>query len=121
MRLPTVLLTGATGYIGSHTWLALLAAGYAVIGTDDFSNSSPNVLPRMRQLSGREPSFERVDIRDATAVERVFAGNDIAAVVHFAAFKAVGESTAQLRVARGVALKREEIRARLAENHHLGT
>jgi UDP-glucose 4-epimerase len=95
MSPPTILLTGAAGYIGSHTWLSLLEAGHTVIGVDDFSNSSPHVLPRLRRLCGREPSFERVDIRDAAALDRIFAGNDIVAVVHFAAFKAVGESTAQ--------------------------
>ena len=95
MSLPTILLTGATGYIGSHTWLSLLEAGHAVIGVDDFSNSSPHVLPRLRGLCGHEPSFERADIRDAAALDRIFAGNAIAAVVHFAAFKAVGQSTAQ--------------------------
>ena len=89
----TILLTGAAGYIGSHTWLALLAAGYRVLGIDDFSNSSPAVLERLRTLSGSEPAFERGDVRDAALLERVFARGDIAAVVHFAAFKAVGEST----------------------------
>ena len=89
----TVLLTGATGYIGSHTWLALAAAGYRVLGIDDFSNSSPAVLDRLRMLSGAEPAFERGDICDAAVLERVFARGRIDAVVHFAAFKAVGEST----------------------------
>jgi UDP-glucose 4-epimerase len=92
---PTILLTGATGYIGSHTWISLLTAGYGVVGIDDFSNSSPEVLSRVRTLAGREPVFERVDVCDTAAVERVFARNAIAAVVHFAAFKAVGESTAK--------------------------
>jgi UDP-glucose 4-epimerase len=95
MRKPTILLTGATGYIGSHTWLALLAAGYDVIGVDDFSNSSPGVLARLQAIAGREPTFERVDACDAAAVERVFAARAIDAVVHFAAFKAVGESSSR--------------------------
>jgi UDP-glucose 4-epimerase len=92
--MPTVLLTGATGYIASHTWLALQEAGLAVVGVDDFSNSSPVVLDRLREISGTEPVFERANVCDAAAVERIFERHDIAAAVHFAAFKAVGESTA---------------------------
>ncbi len=93
MTAPRVLLTGAAGYIGSHTWLALLAAGFRVIGLDDFSNSSPEVLSRLQKLSGREPEFVRADVRHAAALDAVFSGERIDAVVHFAAFKAVGEST----------------------------
>ena len=93
MSAPTVLLTGATGYIASHTWVALEAAGCSVVGVDDFSNSSPSVLGRLQSLIGRAPVFERLDVCDAAAVERVFATRRIDAVVHFAAFKAVGEST----------------------------
>jgi len=89
----TILLTGATGYIASHTWLALLAAGYRVIGVDNFSNSSPKVLERLAELSGQTPLFEKLDVCDAAALETVFAEYKPAAVVHFAAFKAVGEST----------------------------
>ncbi len=88
-----ILLTGATGYIGSHTWLALLAAGFEVVGVDDFSNSSPEVLNRLAELSGQVPQFERADVCDAAAMNAVFERHRIAAVVHFAAFKAVGEST----------------------------
>ena len=91
----TILLTGATGYIASHTWLALQAAGFKVVGVDDFSNSSPEVLKRLHKLSGEQPVFEQADVCDAAAMERVFAAHKPAAVVHFAAFKAVGESTAQ--------------------------
>ncbi len=91
----TVLLTGATGYIASHTWLALLAAGHRVIGVDDFSNSSPEVLNRLAELSGRKPEFERIDVCDAAAMEALFGRERIDATVHFAAFKAVGESTAK--------------------------
>lgn len=88
-----VLLTGATGYIGSHTWLALLAAGFDVVGVDDFSNSSPEVLNRLQELSGVTPVFERADVCDAAAMDALFRRHRIAATVHFAAFKAVGEST----------------------------
>ena len=93
--MTTILLTGATGYIGSHTWLALLAAGYSVVGIDDFSNSSPMVLDRLKALSGQTPDFIRADVCDARAVDAVFAQRQIDAVVHFAAFKAVGESAAK--------------------------
>jgi UDP-glucose 4-epimerase len=89
-----ILLTGATGYIASHTWLALQAAGLQVVGVDDFSNSSPEVLNRLARLSGQQPVFERTDVCDGAAMEAVFARHKPSAVVHFAAFKAVGESTA---------------------------
>ncbi len=95
MTAPTVLLTGATGYIASHTWLALLAAGYRVVGVDDFSNSSPQVLPRLRTRAGSEPVFEGANVCDAGALDRLFGSHAITAVVHFAAFKAVADSTRQ--------------------------
>ena len=93
--MATILLTGATGYIGSHTWLALAGTGYHVVGVDDFSNSSPVVLERLRELLGREPLFERVDVCDAAAVQAIIERHAIDATVHFAAFKAVGESSAE--------------------------
>jgi len=93
MTRSTVLLTGATGYIGSHTWLELLNAGFEVVGIDNFSNSSPAVLDRLRVLSGTRPDFEHVDVCDARAMDDVFTRHRIDAVVHFAALKAVGEST----------------------------
>ena len=93
--MPTILLTGATGYIASHTWLALLAAGYDVIGVDDFSNSSPAVLTRLAQLSGHAPRFERLDVCDTAAMHALFGSTHIDGVVHFAAAKAVGESVAR--------------------------
>jgi UDP-glucose 4-epimerase len=94
MNPRTILLTGATGYIASHTWLALQAAGMSVVGVDDFSNSSPEVLKRLQALSGRAVRFERANVCDAEAMRRVFAAHRPDAVVHFAAFKAVGESVA---------------------------
>ena len=90
-----ILLTGATGYIASHTWLALWAAGYDVIGVDDFSNSSPEVLNRLQRLGGRTPVVERADVCDSAAMLSLFKRHPISAVVHFAAFKAVGESSAK--------------------------
>ncbi len=93
--MPTVLLTGATGYIASHTWLALWTAGLDVVGVDDFSNSSPRVLQRLQALGGRAPTFEQASVCDAAAMEAVFARHTIDATVHFAALKAVGESAQQ--------------------------
>ncbi|MGL6109313.1 MAG: UDP-glucose 4-epimerase GalE [Rubrivivax sp.] len=95
MTRPTVLLTGATGYIGSHTWLALLAAGWRVVGVDDLSNSSAEVLGRLQRLSGQVPVFERADVCDKHAMARIFGSHAPDAVVHFAALKAVGESVAR--------------------------
>jgi len=93
--MTTILLTGAAGYIGSHTWLALLAAGFDVVGVDDFSNSSPKVIERIAQLSGQQPKLERANVCDASAMDAIFARHHPTAVIHFAAFKAVGESTAK--------------------------
>ncbi len=88
----TVLLTGATGYIASHTWLSLLQAGFEVVGIDDFSNSSPAVLDRIAAIAGRQPDFVRGDVCDAGALDALMQARPVDAVVHFAAFKAVGES-----------------------------
>ena len=93
--MTTILLTGATGYIASHTWLALWQAGFDVVGVDDFSNSSPVVLDRLKELSGKSPAFERADVADAVAIEALFQRHRITAAVHFAAFKAVGESASK--------------------------
>jgi UDP-glucose 4-epimerase len=93
--MTTILLTGAAGYIASHTWLALQQAGFDVVGVDDFSNSSPQVLDRLHTLMGRVPVFERADVCDASAMAALFARHRIDATVHFAALKAVGESTQQ--------------------------
>jgi UDP-glucose 4-epimerase len=90
-----ILLTGATGYIATHTWLALEAAGYAVAGLDDFSNSSPEVLRRLAALGADVSRFVQADVRDRAALDAVFEGGEIEAVVHFAALKAVGESVAE--------------------------
>ena len=90
-----VLLTGATGYIGSHTWLALLDAGHTVVGLDNFANSSPRVLERLSRLAGQPVTFEEADVCNPDALSQVFARHRIDAVVHFAAFKAVGESVQQ--------------------------
>jgi UDP-glucose 4-epimerase len=95
VRAPVVLLTGATGYIGSHTWLCLAAAGFSVVGVDNFANSSPRVLERLQRLLGAFPAFERADVCDAAAMAAIAQRHRIAAVIHFAALKAVGESVQQ--------------------------
>ncbi|MBL8331931.1 MAG: UDP-glucose 4-epimerase GalE, partial [Rubrivivax sp.] len=93
--MTTILLTGAAGYIASHTWLALQRAGFDVVGVDDFRNSSPRVLDRVAELGGRAVVFERASVADPAAMHGLFARHRIDAVVHFAALKAVGESVAQ--------------------------
>lgn len=90
--MKTILLTGGAGYIGSHTVIELFANGYDVILVDNYSNSSPIVLERIEQISGKKPTLYQVDIRDEVALDNVFAKHQIDAVIHFAAFKAVGES-----------------------------
>mgnify|MGYP001162040113 CR=1 FL=1 len=91
--MTTILLTGATGYIGSHTWVALRNAGYRVVGFDNFANSSPKVLQRLEGLIGEAPVFEPGDVNDTARVREVIQKHDARAVIHFAAHKAVGEST----------------------------
>jgi UDP-glucose 4-epimerase len=88
-----ILLTGAAGYIGSHTWLALLAAGFAWSASTTFPTARPRCCERLQALSGQQPVFERADVCDEAAMQAVFERHRIDATVHFAAFKAVGEST----------------------------
>ncbi len=91
----TLLLTGATGYIASHTWVALLAAGYDVVGLDNLSNSNRVVVDRIATISGKTPRFVEGDVRDRALLDRLFAEHKIGGAIHFAALKAVGESVAQ--------------------------
>lgn len=91
----SVLLTGGAGFIGSHTFLALCAAGFEPVILDDFSNSSPIVLDRLRQLRGQPVLCERGNVCDAALVQSVAERYGVEAVIHFAGFKAVGESVAQ--------------------------
>lgn len=90
-----ILLTGATGYIGSHTWVMLLEAGYSVIGLDNFSNSSPRVIERIKQITQRELIFVEGDVQDEQLLSELFDKYSIEGVIHFAALKAVGESVQQ--------------------------
>ena len=87
-----VLVSGGAGYIGSHTVLALVAAGHDVVVVDDFSISKPSVQGRLEALAGRDIPFHGFDLTDADKTERLFAHERIDAVIHFAGFKAVGES-----------------------------
>ncbi|WP_291988261.1 UDP-glucose 4-epimerase GalE [Candidatus Accumulibacter sp. ACC007] len=90
-----ILVTGGSGYIGSHACVALLAAGHAVTVVDDLSNSRPEVLDRVARIAGQRPVFFEGDVRDRALLRRVFAASPIDAVIHFAGLKAVGESVAQ--------------------------
>jgi UDP-glucose 4-epimerase len=88
-----ILVTGGTGYIGSHTVVELQAKGHEVIIVDNLSNSSIEVLDNITKISGRKPLFEKFDLTDTEKTDAFFnLHNDISAVIHFAAFKAVGES-----------------------------
>ncbi len=90
-----ILVTGGAGYIGSHTVVELLAAGHELLILDNFSNSSPKVLERIEQISGKRPVAIEGDIRDSLLLERLFSSYPIRSVIHFAGLKAVGESVAQ--------------------------
>ncbi len=88
-----VLVTGGAGYIGSHTCVELLNAGYEVVIADNLCNASEEAVNRVEELTGRSVAFERVDLCDLQAVKTLFAEHkDITSVIHFAALKAVGES-----------------------------
>ncbi len=87
-----ILVTGGAGYIGSHTCVELLNAGYETIVVDNLSNSKFASLKRVGKIAGRNLKFYKVDIRDRSGLETVFAENNVEAVIHFAGLKAVGES-----------------------------
>ena len=87
-----VLITGGAGFIGSHTAVEFLNSGKEIIIVDNFSNSKPCVLDRIKELTGKDFKFYEADLRDEAAVEKIFAENTIDSVIHFAGLKAVGES-----------------------------
>ena len=89
----TILVTGGTGFIGSHTTVELIEAGYDVVIVDDLSNSKIEVLDGIEKITGVRPAFEQVDLRDKLVTEEVFKKYPkISGIIHFAASKAVGES-----------------------------
>ena len=87
-----VLVTGGAGYIGSHTVVELLNENYEVVIVDNFSNSSILVLDRIRKITNREFKFYNIDVTKKDSFKKVFQENNIDSIIHFAAFKAVGES-----------------------------
>ena len=90
-----ILVTGGTGYIGSHTTLALLEAGHDVVVVDNLANSSEESLRRVQELTGRKAAFHKVDLLDEVRLVEVFGAERVDAVIHFAGLKAVGESVDQ--------------------------
>lgn len=89
-----VLVTGGTGYIGSHTCVLLLEAGYEVVIIDNLINSKKEVVDYIKTITGKDVSFYEGDVRDKTLLEKIFTENKIDVVIHFAGLKAVGESVA---------------------------
>lgn len=90
----TILITGGTGFIGSHTAVSLIEAGYDVVILDNLCNSSAKILPRLKEITGKDITFYQGDIRDRTMLQKIFAEHKIETVMHFAGLKAVGESNA---------------------------
>ncbi|MBR3465561.1 MAG: UDP-glucose 4-epimerase GalE [Clostridiales bacterium] len=90
--MPTILVTGGNGYIGSHTVISLFNSGYDVVIADNLANSKMEVQNRLKQITGREFKFYNVDCCDEAALDKVFGENRIDSVIHFAGLKAVGES-----------------------------
>ena len=88
-----ILVTGGAGFIGSHTCVELLDAGYEIAIIDNFCNSRPEVLDKIRTISGKDFKFYEADLLERDKVEQIFKENEIEAVIHFAGLKAVGEST----------------------------
>lgn len=87
-----ILVTGGLGYIGSHTAVALHDAGFEVVIADDLSNASEDVLGKIARITGTEPRYHLIDLKDAEKVDRFFASEKVDGIIHFAAYKAVGES-----------------------------
>ena len=87
-----VLVTGGAGFIGSHTCVELLNAGYEIVVLDNFYNAKPEALRRVRKITGKDFKFYECDIRDRAGLDHVFSENEIDSVIHFAGLKAVGES-----------------------------
>ena len=90
--MKTILVTGGAGYIGSHTTIELIEAGYDVVIVDNLYNSKTEAVRREEQIVGRKIKFYKADVCDKDAMRKVFKENDVAAVINFAGYKAVGES-----------------------------
>lgn len=90
--MKTILVAGGAGYIGSHTAIELIEAGYDVVIADNLYNSKEEAIRRVEKIVGRKIKFYKVDVCDKAAMRKVFAENDISAVINFAGYKAVGES-----------------------------
>ena len=90
--MKTILVTGGAGYIGSHTTIELIEAGYDVVIVDNLYNSKTEAVRRVEQIVGRKIKFYKADVCDKDAMRKVFKENDVAAVINFAGYKAVGES-----------------------------
>lgn len=90
--MKNIMLTGGAGYIGSHTAVALIEAGYEVVIVDDLSNSSEMVIDRIEEITGKRPVFHRADVSDVSQLEPVFGSDKFDGVIHFAGYKAVAES-----------------------------
>ena len=93
--MQTILVTGGAGYIGSHACVELLQAGFNVVVVDNFSNSKPESLARVKKITGLSPTLYQADIRDKHALSDIFAKENIDAVIHFAGLKSVGESCSE--------------------------
>jgi UDP-glucose 4-epimerase len=90
-----ILVTGGAGYIGSHTCVELLAAGYELVVVDNFSNSKPVALERVQKIAGKSLAFHQADVRNRDALREIFKQHAVQSVIHFAGLKSVGESVEQ--------------------------
>ncbi|MGI5848675.1 MAG: UDP-glucose 4-epimerase GalE [Christensenellales bacterium] len=90
-----ILVTGGAGFIGSHTCVELIHAGYEIVIADNFSNSSPKIIESIREITGRDIACVHIDVRDKSELARIFQEYDIEAAIHFAGYKAVGESVSK--------------------------
>ena len=88
-----ILVTGGAGFIGTHTIIELIQAGYDAVILDNFVNTSANAVKRVEEITGKSIASYEADVKDKAALRKIFAENDIDCVIHFAGLKAVGEST----------------------------